>query len=313
MKMINRSLTQRISLYTLGIFMSALFLQSCGSVPITGRKQLNLVNDQEVVALSLQQYQQYMAKAPVERGTANAELVKKVGTRIASAVETFLKSNGYQSEMQKYAREFNLVKDNTVNAFAMPGGKVVVNTGLLPVTQNETSLAVVMGHEIAHAVAKHANERLSQQMALQYSGAVVGTVLGGSSQAIQEVAGTVFGLGSQLGALRYARTHEYEGDELGIIFMALAGYDPRTAIPFWQRMAQSSNGNRVPELLSTHPSDANRIKRLQEIMPKALQYYKGAGVLNTDCANPINCKTKIPQETTSTTNQNAKTSPQWKF
>ncbi len=283
--------------YSITMVVIALLLQSCGTVPLTGRRQLQLVSDQEVLALSAQQYTEFMRQAPVETGTQNAATVKRVGANIASAVETFLKSNGYESELQKYAWEFNLVKDDNVNAFAMPGGKVVVFEGLLPVAQDENGLAVVMGHEIAHAVAKHSNERISQQLALQYGGAIAGGLLGGQSQAVQQIASTVFGLGSQLGVLLpYARRQELESDELGLIFMALAGYDPRTSIAFWQRMASNSQSQGVPEFMSTHPSDDNRIARLMEIMPLALKYYNGNGVLNTDCSNPIECKTKIPVE-----------------
>ncbi len=305
----NKKITTAVAKYSFVVIIMAMLLQACGTVPLTGRKQLQLVSDQEVLALSLQQYQDFIRSAPVETGTKDAAMVKRVGANIASAVETFLKSNGYESELQKYAWEFNLVKDESVNAFAMPGGKVVAFTGLLPVTRDENGLAVVLGHEIAHAVAKHANERISQQIALQYGGAIAGGLLGGSSQAVQQIAGTVFGLGSQLGVLLpYARRQELESDELGLIFMALAGYDPRTAIAFWQRMAENSQSQGVPEFLSTHPSDENRIARLMEIMPTALKYYNGNGVLNTDCSNPIECKTKIPVETTS-----AKTSEDWKF
>lgn len=288
---------------------TALLIQACGTVPLTGRRQLQLVSDQEVIALSLQQYEQFKRQAPIENNTQNAEMVNRVGRRIATAVETFLKSNGYESELQKYAWEFNLVKDNSVNAFAMPGGKVVVFDGLLPVAQDETGLAVVMGHEVAHVVAKHSNERISQQMALQYGGAIAGGLLGGSSQAVQEIASTVFGLGSQFGILLpYARRQELESDELGLIFMALAGYDPRGAIPFWQRMAQNSRGEAPPEFMSTHPSDVSRIKQLMELMPLALKYYQGNGIENTDCSNPIECKTKIPVDKV-----NAQTSKDWTF
>lgn len=281
-------------------------LQACGSVPFTGRRQLNLVSSEQVVALSLQQYQDFMRQAPVERGTANAEMVKRVGSRIAGAVETFYKNNGYESELQYYQWEFNLVKDQSVNAFAMPGGKVVIFDGLLPVTQTEDALAVVVGHEIAHVIAQHANERISQQMALQYGGAVAGGLLGNSAGA--QIGQQVFGLGAQLGVMMpYARKQEYEADEIGLIVMALAGYNPQTAVPFWTRMAQSSQGGAPPEFLSTHPTDEKRIARIQEIMPKALQYYKGTGVQNTTDA-PIRTKTPVPASTS-----DARTSEKWTF
>src|SRR5690554_5971297 len=241
------------------IFFAVSFIISCGSVPFTGRRQLQLVSNDEVIALSLQQYQEFMRTAPVERGTAAAQMVNRVGNRIAKAVETFYKSNGYESELKNYAWEFNLVKDSSVNAFAMPGGKVVIYTGLLPVTQTEEALAVVIGHEIAHVIAQHSSERLSQQVALQYGGAIAGGLLG-NSQAMQQLGQTVFGLGAQYGVMMpYARKQEYEADEIGLIVMAMAGYDPQVAIPFWTRMAESGGGAQVPEFLSTHPTDSKRI------------------------------------------------------
>ena len=195
-------------------------------------------------------------------------MVNRVGNRIAKAVETFYKSNGYESELENYAWEFNLVADKSVNAFAMPGGKVVVFSGLLPVTQTEEALAVVIGHEIAHVIAQHSNERLSQQVALQYGGAVAGGLLG-NSESTRQIASTVFGLGAQYGVMMpYARKQELESDEIGVIIMAIAGYDPRVAIPFWTRMAQASGGANVPEVLSTHPADSRRIERLTAIIDR---------------------------------------------
>lgn len=298
---------QRTIKFTLVIFMAALFLESCGSVPFTGRRQLQLVSNEEVMALSLQQYQEFMRTAPVERGTPNAQMVSRVGTRIANAVKTFYTNNGYASELDNYAWEFNLVKENSVNAFAMPGGKVVVYTGLLSVTQTEEALAVVMGHEIAHVLARHSNERLSQQVALQYGGAIAGGLLG-NSQVMQQLGSTVFGLGAQYGVMMpYARKHEYEADEIGLILMAIAGYDPRVAVPFWTRMAQQSGGSQIPEALSTHPNDNNRITRIESIMPNVLQYYKGAGVQN-NTKEPIKTNVTVPAET-----GKAKTSEEWTF
>ena len=291
----------------LSYLLLVIFLASCGSVPFTGRRQLQLVSNDEVIALSLQQYQEFMRSAPVERGTADAKLVARVGSRLANAVETFYKSNGYESELSNYAWEFNLVADKSVNAFAMPGGKVVVYSGLLPVTQTEEALAVVLGHEIAHVIAQHSNERISQQVALQYGGAIAGGLLGNSETA-QQIGNTVFGIGAQYGVMMpYARKQELESDEIGVIIMAIAGYDPRVAIPFWQRMAQASSGAQVPEVLSTHPADNRRIDRLNEIMPTALQYYKGSGVQNTT-TEPIKTRTKVPVE-----NKNVRTSDEWSF
>ncbi|MFV0331870.1 MAG: M48 family metallopeptidase [Dysgonomonas sp.] len=271
---------------------SLLLFTSCGSVPVTGRKQLNLVSNQEVLTLSLQQYDEFMKSAPKSTDKVNTALVQKVGRNIANAVESYLKNNGYADEVSSYSWEFNLVKSTDVNAFCMPGGKIVVYEGILPYTQNETGLAVVLGHEVAHAVAKHANERMSQQMVTQYGTAAVGTALGGASAGVQQAAAAAIGLGSQYGILLpYSRKQELEADELGLIFMAMAGYDPNQAASFWMRMSQQ--GSSTPEFMSTHPSDNTRIQQIQKYLPEALKYYKGG--------------------TGTTSSGSAKTSNQWKF
>ena len=287
--------------HVLFISIMALLIQACGSVPILGRKQLLLVPDQEVLTLSLQQYNDFLHNAPVEKNTTNAREVERVGRRIATAVETFYRNNGYESEIKNFSWEFNLVKSKDVNAFCMPGGKIVVYEGILPITQNETGLAIVLGHEIAHAVAKHANERISQQMALQYGGQIAGGLLGNSAAA-QQIGGLVFGVGSQLGVmLPYSRKHEYEADELGMIFMAMAGYDPRAAEDFWIRMSQAG-GNSGPEFMSTHPNDQNRIKKIREHMPEALKYYQGSGIQN-----------KTEQKIKTSVKPESRTSDKWTF
>lgn len=251
-----------------------LLFTGCGSVPVTGRKQLNLVSNSEVLTLSLQQYDEFIKSAPISTDKTNTAMVQKVGRNIANAVETYLKNNGYADQVKDYSWEFNLVKSTDVNAFCMPGGKIVVYEGILPYTQNETGLAVVLGHEVAHAVAKHANERMSNQMAAQYGTAAVGAALGGTSAVTQQVAAAALGLGAQYGILLpYSRKQELEADQLGLIFMAMAGYDPSAASAFWQRMAQ--NGSSTPEFMSTHPSDDTRIKQIQKDLPEALKYYKG--------------------------------------
>jgi predicted Zn-dependent protease len=286
---------------------AAMLLVSCGSVPFTGRRQLQLVSSKEVTALSLQQYQTFMSTAPVERSTSDAQMVNRVGNRIANAVKTFYTNNGHASELDNYSWEFSLVKENSVNAFAMPGGKVVIYSGLLPVTQTEEALAVVVGHEIAHVIARHSGERMSQQIALQYGGSIAGELLG-NSQITQQLGSAVFGLGAQYGVMMpYARTQEYEADEIGLILMAIAGYDPRAAVPFWTRMAQNSGGGRMPEFMSTHPSDSKRIARIESIMPNVLQYYKGQGVQNTT-KEPIKTRVAVPVDT-----GRAKTSEEWAF
>lgn len=269
------------------IAMSLLF-SSCGSVPVTGRKQLNLVSNQEVLTISLQQYQQFIKSAPISNDKKNTALVQKVGRNIANAVETYLKNNGYADELSSYAWEFNLVKIPDVNAFCMPGGKIVVYEGILPYTQDETGLAVVLGHEVAHAVAKHANERMSQQMMTEYGTAAIGTALGGTSAGVQQAAAAAIGLGSQYGILLpYSRKQELEADKLGLIFMAMAGYNPSQAAAFWTRMSQQ--GSSTPEFMSTHPSDNTRIQQIEKDLPEAMKYYKsGTGTTNTNSSKTSN-------------------------
>ncbi len=276
---------------SLSLVATLMLFAGCSSVPVTGRKQLSLVSNQEVLTLSLQQYDEFIKSAPVSTDKTNTALVQKVGRAIASAVESYLTNNGYADEVASYAWEFNLVKSDEVNAFCMPGGKIVVYEGILPYTQNETGLAVVLGHEVAHAVAKHANERMSNQMATQYGTTAIGAALGGTSAATQQIAAAALGLGAQYGILLpYSRKQELEADKLGLIFMAMAGYDPGQAAAFWQRMSQQ--GGSTPEFMSTHPSDNTRIQQIQKDLPEALKYYKGAGVGTTN---------------------SAKTSNQWKF
>ena len=260
--------------------LTVVILASCGTtstVPITGRKQRIAVDDQTILSLSQQQYQEYMRTAKPSTNAANTAMVKRVGQRIATAVETYLTQNGYANEVQNFKWEFNLVQDPNVNAFCMPGGKIVVYEGLLPVTQNEASLAVVLGHEVAHAVAKHSAEQITKQQH-----ASTGTqILGGVLQAVGVDAGTasiataVAGQAASLMNLKYSRNNETEADHMGLVFAAMAGYDPRVAVSFWQRMA-SSGGSATPTWLSSHPSDAQRISDIQnKFLPEALKYYKG--------------------------------------
>ncbi len=284
---------KNIFLYSIAILFLA--LSSCSSVPLTGRKQVLLVSDQEVLTLSLQEYGEFMKTAPKSTDKANTALVNKVGRNIANAVETYLKANGMESMLSEYAWEFNLVKSPEVNAFCMPGGKIVVYEGILPITKDETGLAVVLGHEVAHAVAKHANERMSQQMLQQYGGAALGVALSGTSSTVQTVANSVYGLGAEYGVmLPYSRKQELEADKLGLIFMAMAGYNPQEAEGFWTRMSNNAGGASVAEFQSTHPSDETRIKKIREALPEAMKYYKGS-------------------TGNSTKTQSSKTSDQWKF
>ena len=256
----------------------AAILVGCGTsstVPITGRKRTLMVSDEQVLSLSNQQYQQYMQSAKPSTNAANTAMVKRVGQNLANAVVSYLNANGLGSEVSQYKWEFNLVQDQQVNAFCMPGGKIVVYEGLLPVTRDETSLAIVLGHEIAHAVAKHSAEQMSTAIKQQYGAQSLGVLMAGAgaSSGLQQVAGTVFGLGAQGASAKYSRDHESEADHLGIIFAAMAGYNPEAAVSFWQRMSQATGGGST-SWLSTHPSDATRIKQIQGWLPEAKKYYK---------------------------------------
>jgi predicted Zn-dependent protease len=249
-------------------------LAACTTVPITGRQSLNLVSDSELVSMSLQQYQEVLHKAKLSQDQEKVQMVRNVGARIARATEDLLRQRGMESELRNYKWEFNLIQDDkTVNAWCMPGGKVAVYTGLLPVAQNETGLAVVMGHEIAHAVAKHGNERVSQGLLQQMGGAALSVALSTSPAATSNLFLQAYGVGTNIAfMLPYSRTHESEADRIGLILMAKAGYDPREAVPFWKRMA-GSGGSRPPEFLSTHPAPETRIMQIERLIPEAMSYY----------------------------------------
>jgi predicted Zn-dependent protease len=256
------------------IVVLAFVVAACSTVPITGRRQLSLVSAGEMQTLSYQQYGEFMKTAKVSTNKTQTDMVKRVGGRVQKAVETYFASKGLTDQLSGYKWEFNLVQDSSVNAWCMPGGKVVVYTGLLPVTKTETGLAVVVGHEIAHAVAEHGAERMSQEMLAQLGSGVLSEVLKEKPQETQNLWMTVYGVGAQYGALLpFSRTHESEADHLGLIFMAMAGYDPGEALTFWQRMA-SSKGGSVPEFMSTHPSDETRIADIKSLLPEARTYYK---------------------------------------
>ena len=251
-----------------------ILLSSCGSVPLTGRKQILLVSDQEVLSSSLTQYSEYMKSAPVSTNAKGKAMVTRVGQKIAAATEQYLKANGMAAEVNNFAWEFNLVKDNQINAFCMPGGKIVVYEGLLNLVASDDELAVVVGHEVAHAVAKHSNERMSQQIITQYGAQILTQALSEKSAAIQKAGNTIYGLGAQYGVtLPFSRKHETEADYMGLIFMTMAGYDPNVAITFWQKMS-ASGGAKVPEFMSTHPSDATRINDIQKVLPELNKYRK---------------------------------------
>jgi predicted Zn-dependent protease len=241
-----------------------------------------MVSDDQVLSLSFQQYSEYMQSAKPSTNSTNTAMVKRVGQRIASAVESYLTQNGMAEEVKTYQWEFNLVQDKQVNAWCMPGGLIVVYEGILPVTQDEASLAIVLGHEIAHAVARHSAEQMSTQMKQQQGlqiGAAVAGMLGMGTNTTSLI-GAVVANGFNFKNLSYSRSHESEADHMGLIFAAMAGYDPQTAVTFWQRMAAQSS-NKTSEFLSDHPSDETRIRQIQNWMPEALQYYKKGGATTT--------------------------------
>ena len=257
------------------IILLAITFYYCSTVPITGRSQLNLISSSDLNALSYQEYNEFLAQNTLSTNTQNTNLVKGVGLNIQKAVEKYLAQHNLSSELNGYAWEFNLIESPEVNAWCMPGGKVVVYTGILPITQDVAGLAVVMGHEIAHAVAHHGAERMSQGLMQQLGGVALSVAIQNEPQTTQNIFMTAYGVGSTVGViLPFSRSQESEADRLGLIFMAMAGYNPNAAIDFWTRMAQSKTGGAPPEFLSTHPSDQTRIANLKKYMLEAMQYYK---------------------------------------
>lgn len=260
----------------IGILCVICFLAAaCATVPITGRRQVSLIPADTIVSMSYQQYDEFLAEHEPVRGTEEAAMVRNVGRDIADAVEAYMRQNGMEDQLQLYDWEFQLVEDEAVNAWCMPGGKVVVYSGILPVARGKEGLAVVMGHEIAHAVANHGNERMSQGMLAQMGGIALSEALQTHPATTQQLWMTAYGVGTQVGLmLPYSRLHEKEADRLGLIFMAMAGYDPRVAEDFWTRMAGQKEGGAPPEFLSTHPADDTRIANIRRIIPEAMQYYR---------------------------------------
>jgi len=248
---------------------------ACTKVPLTGRNQMSLIPEGELISMSLTEYQSFLKEnPPAGNHDQNTIMVKQVGNKIQNAVTKYMSQNKMSSRLAGYKWEYNLVNDPQINAWCMPGGKVVVYSGLLAVTQNEAALAIVMGHEIAHAVARHGNERMSQGMVAQLGGVALDVALQSKSAETKALFQTAYGVGANVAVmLPYSRLHETEADKMGLIFAAMAGYDPREAPKFWQRMA-AKGGAKPPELLSSHPSDAKRISDLNKFMPQALKYYK---------------------------------------
>jgi predicted Zn-dependent protease len=247
---------------------------SCATVPITGRSQLKLIPDSEMMSMSYSQYDDVLKSSKLSTDAKQTEMVRRVGGRIQGAVERYFADHGMADRLNGYRWEFNLVEGDEVNAWCMPGGKVVFYTGILPVCKDESGVAVVMGHEVAHAVAGHGGERMSQQLVAQMGGAALATALKNKPEQTRNLWLGAFGAGAQVGVLLpFSRTQESEADHLGLIFMAMAGYDPHRAVEFWQRMSAGSGGA-PPEFLSTHPSDQTRITKIQQELPEAMGYYK---------------------------------------
>src|SRR4030043_1684229 len=244
-------------------------ITACQTVPITGRQQLNIIPSETVLSMSYTNYREFISTHTMIKDTPDAQMVKRVGQRIRHAVETYFSQNNLSDRLNGYKWAFNLVEDKAINAWCMPGGKVVVYTGILPLTQDESGLAVVMGHEIAHAVAEHGNERMSQNLLTQLGGMALSEALSSQPQQTRDLWLGVYGLGAQVGVLLpYNRTQESEADRLGMIFMALAGYDPNVAVGFWERMEAQNQGQAPPEFLSTHPSDRTRIEDIKNNLPE---------------------------------------------
>lgn len=253
----------------------AVCIVACSKVPITGRRQLSLVPESQLMSMSVTEYQGFLGQTPpLPPSDGRVQKVRHIGEKLAAAATKYLHENNAGDRVADFEWEFNVVDDATVNAWCMPGGKVVVYTGILPVTQTDEGLALVMGHEIAHAIARHGNERMSQGLALQGAGMTLEVLASQKPSVANNLFLQSFGIGSQLGMLAYSRNHETEADKMGLVFMAMAGYDPRVAPSFWERMAAAGGGQKPPELLSTHPSDERRISDLNAYMPEALKYYR---------------------------------------
>lgn len=256
-----------------------MLLSACSSVPITGRKQLNLVSDEQVLSSSIASYNSFMTSAKQQNAistdkTKTAQVVR-VGQKIAAATEAYLRATGLESDIKNFAWEFNLVKSSEMNAWCMPGGKIVVYEGIMKIVNSDDDLAVVLGHEVAHAVAKHSNERMSQQVAAQAGASVLAGVLSGQSYQTQSIAQQVYGLGAQYGVMQpFSRKHESEADKMGLVLMTIAGYNPSNAITFWQKMNANSQ-TKVPEFMSSHPSHETRIKDLTKWVPEVQKQYGG--------------------------------------
>src|SRR5678815_2069013 len=260
------------------LFIAASFIVACSTNPLTKKSQLTLMPESELQAMGTQQYQQFLSTSRVVSASNNrdAEMVRRVGQRITRAVQEYYAQNGISDKLNGFNWEYNLVDDKAVNAWCMPGGKIVVYTGLLPITQNEAALAVVMGHEVSHALLQHGNQRMSQGLLAQVGEVALSVALANKPTETQNLFLSAYGAGATIGVmLPFSRKQELEADRFGLIWPAMAGYNPQEAIPLWERMERASQGGqKPPEFLSTHPSEGTRIEELQKYMPEAMKYYK---------------------------------------
>ena len=259
------------------LFLLSAFVISCSKNPLSGKNQLTLLPETELQTMATGEYQKFLStnKVVAVSNNRDAAMVNRVGDRIVRAVETYYADKGMSDKLNGFKWETNLVDDKAVNAWCMPGGKIVVYTGILPVTQNEAALAAVMGHEVSHALLQHGNQRMSQGIIQQLGGVALQVALANKPQETQNLFLTAYGVGSTVGVmLPFSRKHELEADRYGLIWTAMAGYNPQEAIGLWERMEKASNGQSPPEFLSTHPSEGRRIEQLKQYMPEALQYYK---------------------------------------
>ncbi|CAA0221677.1 Putative M48 family metalloprotease precursor [Tenacibaculum maritimum] len=259
----NKNIMKRI----LGLVAVVLLFTQCSTVPITGRSRVNFVSDSQVLPASFAQYKGFLEKNKVSTDVKMSNKIKSVGKKVASAVDRFMRANGMGAEADTYKWEFNLVEDKNVNAWCLPGGKVVFYTGILPICANTDGIAAVMGHEVAHAFAKHGQERMSSAKMQQLGGAAV--AIGTASSKKSQIWNMAYGIGSQLGTLAFSRTHETEADKLGLVFMLMAGYNGEEAVNVWIRMSKKAGGKTPPEFLSTHPSNQTRISTLRSYLPEA--------------------------------------------
>jgi predicted Zn-dependent protease len=263
------------------IFAAILLFSGCVTNPLTGQRTMAFISNSQLFPSSFAQYDQFLKENTVVTGTAEAAMVARVGNRIAQAAQKWLSAEGNAHYLDEYRWEFNLIRDDAINAWVMPGGKIVFYTGILPVTQTEAGIAVVMGHEIAHALLNHGQQRMSAGLLQELVGVSlnVGMGLAGLSPETQALAMTAYGVGSTLGGtLPFSRANEIEADRYGTILMAIAGYNPEEAVVLWERMAALGSGGNVPQFLSTHPSDSNRIRELQKRVPEAKQKAAEFGV-----------------------------------